>query len=99
MNSARKFIWTLYILLWVYFLFFDSSYEKDSHISIFLIIGWIPFLILHFLWKNKSQKSYTRITTESSENSSELKKARKLRDDNIISEEEFEKIKHKILNS
>jgi hypothetical protein len=57
MENVRKYIWSVYILLWVYFLFFDSSIDKSDHISIYLFFGWIPFLILHFLWKHKNTLS------------------------------------------
>ncbi len=99
MNNTRRYIWTVYILLWVYFIFFDSSLDKDSHTSTYLIIGWIPFLILHFLWKNKNVKSYTKVVSDNVEEPSELKKARRMKEDKIISDDEFERIKQKIEKS
>jgi hypothetical protein len=99
MNNARKYIWTVYIILWVYFIFFDSSYDKGDHIVAYLLFGWLPFLILHFVWKNKNVKAYTSVKAENIEEIVELKKARKLREDKIISYEEFEKIKQKLEKS
>lgn len=49
----KKIIWSIYILGWVYFVFLDSSYSQTDHIFSYLLFGWIPFLALHFLWKNK----------------------------------------------
>jgi hypothetical protein len=57
MENIRKYIWSVYILFWVYLLFLDSSIDKSDHISIYLFFGWIPFLILHFLWKHKNTLS------------------------------------------
>ncbi|SRR6266496_4540828 len=51
MSSAKKYIWSVYIILWVYFIIFDSSYEQSDHIALYLVFGWIPFVILHFLWR------------------------------------------------
>lgn len=52
--NAKKYIWSVYILIWIYFIFFDSSYEQSDHIFSFLIFGWIPFLALHLIWKKNS---------------------------------------------
>lgn len=49
--NVKKYIWSAYILLWVYFIFFDTSYDQSSHIFTYLVFGWIPFLVLHKLWK------------------------------------------------
>lgn len=50
--TAKKYIWSAYILLWVYFILFDTSYDQSSHIFTYLVFGWIPFLVLHKLWKS-----------------------------------------------
>lgn len=54
MRIERKYIWTIYILLWVYFIFFDNSYSQEDHISTFLILGWVPFAILSWVWRPKN---------------------------------------------
>lgn len=54
MNNVKKYIWSIYILLWVYFIFFDSSVDQASHIDTYLVLGWIPFVIVHFIWRNKT---------------------------------------------
>lgn len=55
MSSAKKYIWSTYAVLWVYFIFFDSSFEQSDHIVLYLIFGWIPFIILHYLWRQSSR--------------------------------------------
>lgn len=55
MSDERKLIWSLYILIWVYFIFFDNSYRQGDHIFYYLLVGWVPFLTLHFVWKPKQK--------------------------------------------
>lgn len=50
--TPKQIIWTTYIIIWVYFLFLDTSYGSEDRFFIFIVLGWIPFLVLHFLWKN-----------------------------------------------
>jgi hypothetical protein len=57
MNIRTKYIWSTYILLWLYFIFFDSSYNQEDHILTYLIFGWIPFLILYSLWVSSPKVS------------------------------------------
>ena len=98
MNNSRKYIWSVYVIIWIYFFFFDSSLDQSSHIFTFLIFGWIPFLILHFLWKNKHNENDYKTMGITQDQSIELNKAMSLKKQKIISNEEFEKIKQKILN-
>ena len=57
MNNTKKYIWSAYVLLWVYFIFFDQSYEQSDHIGSYLFFGWIPFLALTLIWRNRSKKT------------------------------------------
>lgn len=59
MENVKKYIWSAYILIWVYFIFFDSSYDQDSHIFTYLFIGWVPFLILHSIWGKRNSSVNT----------------------------------------
>ena len=59
--NIKKYIWSAYILLWVYFIFFDTSYDQSSHIFTYLVFGWIPFLALHKLWRPNVSLNETSI--------------------------------------
>ena len=50
MNKPRKIIWTTYLAFWLYIAFFIRSYDKGDYIISYLILGWVPFLIAHFIW-------------------------------------------------
>jgi len=52
-NKPRKIIWTVYLAFWLYIAFFIRSYDKSDYIFLYLIFGWIPFLIAHFIWRDK----------------------------------------------
>ena len=54
MNKPRKIIWTTYLAFWLYIAFFIRSYDKGDYIMLYLIFGWIPFLIAHFIWRDKN---------------------------------------------
>ena len=69
MDNARKYIWSAYFILWVYFIFFDSSYEQEDHILLYLTLGWIPFSILHFIWKKSQPSSSTFLPGKGADNS------------------------------
>lgn len=64
MNDARKYIWSLYILLWIYFIFFDSSWDQNDHISLYLIIGWIPFLAVSWIWGRNNQSAASQTNSD-----------------------------------
>tara|TARA_B100001964_G_scaffold16196_1_gene16761 strand:- start:1175 stop:1336 length:162 start_codon:yes stop_codon:yes gene_type:complete len=49
MNTPRKVIWTAYLIA-LTFSFFSGGMELGI---IFIILGWIPFLLAHFIWKGK----------------------------------------------
>lgn len=52
-QDIRKIIWSVYTIIWIYFIFFDNSYGQEDHIFLYLVLGWIPFLILHKIWKTE----------------------------------------------
>lgn len=60
MNQAQKIIWSMYLGIWIYIFFLVDEYSRDSYIFGYLILGWIPFLIAHFIWKDKSSKPKTK---------------------------------------
>jgi hypothetical protein len=55
MNKTNKYVWTLYLLIWFYFIFFDTSYNKESNIATYLFLGWIPFLLASWIWKRNNE--------------------------------------------
>lgn len=49
MNKSQKIIWTIYLLIIVF-----SFLQKNGDILLrYLVFGWIPFLIAHFIWREK----------------------------------------------
>lgn len=64
MNHAQKIIWSIYLGIWVYIFFFVDEFSRDSYIIGYLIFGWIPFSIAHFMWGDKSKKPKTMKQTE-----------------------------------
>jgi len=55
MSKSQKIVWSFYLLFIIYF-FLKSvgGLTDDSNIFIaYLVFGWIPFLIAHFIWKDK----------------------------------------------
>lgn len=56
MNKIQKVIWTVYLFFWFYIFFFIDYYYREDYIFGYLFFGWIPFLIAHFVWKDKRRK-------------------------------------------
>lgn len=57
MNTPQKIIWTIYVLIYLYIALFGPEYDKESWFVSYILFGWIPFLILHFMWGNKKIKT------------------------------------------
>ena len=58
MNTPRKIILTIYLAVWLYLLFFAHfTYKGDRGPTLlaYLILGWIPFLIAYFIWREKKE--------------------------------------------
>jgi len=72
MTNARKYIWSVYVLLWVYFIFFDASFEQDTHIFTYLIFGWIPFIAISWIWGKDNNHSKNNHSPETDEKYSSL---------------------------
>lgn len=49
MNKAQKIIWSGYIILFIPCLLF----EAEDSFFLYLLLGWLPALILSFIWKDK----------------------------------------------
>ncbi len=60
MNKPHKIIWTSYLFVWI-FLFVTQKSDffayGESILVEYLLFGWIPFLIAHFIWKDKKRIS------------------------------------------
>lgn len=100
-NKNRKIIWTSYIIGWIYFIFFDSSYSQDDHFFYYFIFGWIPFVILHFLWKNddvNNNHKTDEVTDDFDDSLQKLEKLKRLREGKLINDEEFFKMKKQIID-
>jgi len=59
MNKAQKIIWTAYLSLIIVGIIRTTctGYNKDYLLWITLLFGWIPFLIAHFIWREKKHTS------------------------------------------
>ena len=51
LNVSQKIIWTIYI-----FVLAVSLFNDDDNFVGYLVLGWVPFLITHLLWRNDKEK-------------------------------------------
>lgn len=72
MNNTKKYIWSFYVLIWVYILFFDSSYQQGDHIVTYLFFGWIPFVIFGYIWTDNKISNISRENTSFEEQYKDL---------------------------
>jgi len=54
MNKAQKIIWSGYIVSLIFLLIGDVGENVPNKFLVTLIVGWIPVLILHFIWREKN---------------------------------------------
>jgi len=55
MSKPQKIVWSFYLFL-IVFLFLKAVEGGGNDLNVFieyLVFGWIPFLIGHFIWKDK----------------------------------------------
>ena len=58
MNKAQKIIWTIYLflLLTLFIRAVGGLRDGNEVLHAYFVLGWIPFLIAHFIWREKKSK-------------------------------------------
>ena len=57
MNKVQKIVWTAYLFLFV-ILFLRSvggMTDDENALVAYIVFGWVPFLIAHFIWRDKKK--------------------------------------------
>lgn len=91
MNTPRRVIWTAYLAIWIYLLFVGDSSELEYNIMYYFSFGWIPFLLLHYLWRGVSPEKAKSTSLD------DLKKYKRMKDEGLLSDKEYQEIKKDIL--